>query len=203
MASRPTWTPGNPINLAFEPIVVNADGLPMDLCLPESCLSTAFLPQTSDLGDGWSRDSIFRIADAGNPDCLLGILELCEVDPTFDPFRTDYRSDSRTGEIEFVPDLSELLRILALADLVGGAESSDEMARESLRRLGVDLDNLFLPGTIGRGAPWGPEISDQAFAYEARVPGPAPLALVTVALAAMALRALSRRRRPSPARRPD
>lgn len=189
---RSLWVDGKPLTLAFEPLTADSGGAPIDLCASADCISTAFIPLPSGGGDGWSSGRIARVVDP-TPECLLADPEDCVIDEGFAPRPLSYRESGRTGELEVVLDASALMRLLALGDLIGGVESDEARQQDALRRLGFDLDNLFLPRRIGDGAPSGPIAEDAvaAFAFSS-VPEPGSIALLGAALAATLL---ARRRR--------
>lgn len=185
---RSEWVDGTPFTLSFASLTADASGIPLDLCAGVGCISSAFLPVPSGAGGGWTTGRIVRVRDP-TPECLLRDPENCVIDETFAPLPVSYRPSSRTGgeELEFVVDPDELARLLALEDFVGGAESDESLQRESLQRLGFDLDDLLLPRRIGSGAPAGPIEGNAVAEFAFSVPEPGSVVLLAVALVGLAL----------------
>jgi hypothetical protein len=185
---RSEWVDGNPFTLTFNPLTADASGIPLDLCAGVDCISSAFLPIASGTGGGWTTGRIVKVRDP-TPECLLRDPENCVIDETFAPLPVSYRDSSRTGgeELEFVFDPGELARLLALEDFVGGAESDESMQRESLQRLGFNLDDMLLPRRIGFGAPAGPIEGNAVAEFAFSVPEPGSIALLAAALVGLVL----------------
>ena len=192
-------TVGKPINVLFDPLVKLETGDFFNVCADVECIATGFLPETSETGDGWFTDAIFRVTDLANPDCGIGGIALCGIDLGTDPVRTQHRRVVRGGEIEeeYAEDGALLQALLDMADLIGGPSSNEETVREALLNLGFDPDNLILPEFTGVGAPPLVEpILESVFAERVFVPAPSALALIgSGLLTVVGIGTSSRRRR--------
>lgn len=206
--TRSYWMTGKPINLDFDPLVADINGLPVDLCAnPADCLYTGFIPTTTELTDGWRSDAIVRATQLVGP-CLLGIpdgnLFDCGIDPDFVPLRVDFRlGPSPNDPVEFTPSYRDLLAILERPDLVSGPESNVAMLAQGLRELiGPDLYDNGLPRRAPEGEPPPTEPIVGNPLYEIRignVPEPGvPILLAIGALTLVLVRANARALRAGP-----
>lgn len=190
---RSKWVTGQPINLTFDPLVVDANNQPIGTLCPNlgDCLATGFIPITTARDGGW-RSSEIVLARNLTGACLLGILDdpdsPCDLDPVFVPLRYDFREGaSRTDPIEFTPRYDTLRSILGAADPVPGPESDagiiEASVRDAIARLGFDPDAEAFP----RRAPWGdpaptaPIVGDTVYLVNiTAVPEPSTFALLAV-----------------------
>jgi hypothetical protein len=185
---------GKPINLEFEPLVLQPDGVIVDLCAnPADCLYTGFLAKTAQLVDHWLSDEIVLATQLVGP-CLLGIpdgnLSDCGIDPDFVPRRVDYRPDPlRTRPLEFTPNFRDLLAILGAPDFASGPESNVAMLEEGLRELiGRGLYDNGLPRRAPAGDPPPIEPIVGNTLFEVRIEAvPEPGAALLLAIGALAL----------------
>lgn len=183
-------TVDQPINIPFERITVDDAGTVSDLCEDINCLSTGFVDTIETLDENgleFTQSTTYLVQDVTASNCGDGILDGCEVDPSFDPKVVQIAFPEDPDELsEVAVDFEIARRLLDAIAKVGGPESNDEMLSQLLLDVGALADGATFGRTIGDGAPplTEPLESDISFFYP---PVPEPSAGLLALLASVSL----------------